>query len=130
MMTREKITELTKVLVANPFPYEDCRALQEFGASDELTSDLDSFLADLAGFAQNPESLLIRPPEQIERYTPILSESFFARFPRHRNIAVYVTRQDTPALFEQLSAAEAIRPVLHEMLLAAHRKIEEKGESA
>lgn len=91
------------------------------GASDQLIPDLDIFFSDLAGFASSPEMITTRPAEQIERYARVLRESFFARFPEHGAIAKYITQQATPQLFEQLSAAESIRSVVHGMLLAAKK---------
>ena len=70
--------------VCGPFPSEGCRWLMcEFGASDDLTSDLDLWFSDVAGLSSRGKKLLHWSVDDVSSARGVASLGFFDKHPQY-----------------------------------------------
>jgi hypothetical protein len=117
-MTAIEIERYSRTEMWKKFPYADCRWLQANAAAGTgLTADLNTYFADIAGFASSASELRKRNQDQLERAEQRLKSSFFKLYPSYKLLADKINEHNTPELDKLMRAADLIRselvPILH-----------------
>lgn len=111
----------------NPFPYEDCRRLlNQFPETQfqDLIPDLAMFDAEITGYCSWELKLLRWPEKQIREVFGKLGPDFFEHYPEYVDLHRFITRENTPSLFEFLALQEQMRGKLLNFLRAYCLKID------
>ena len=113
-MTPEEIEGLYSLSFKGPFPYRDCYWLAETvkRPDSELIPELDSYFADIAGYASSASRLHNRTPEELQRARRILSRDLYERFPDPHVFRSYISEESTPELYRTIELAGRMRLAL------------------
>ena len=114
-MAETLVLELRELLDGtrnNLFPYEDCRRLlNQFPEAkfQDLIPDLATFDAEIAGYCSWELKLLRWPEKRICEVLGQLGSGFFEYYPEYVDLQRFITRENTPNLYEFLALQEQMR---------------------
>jgi hypothetical protein len=99
----------------SPFPREDCNYLIDENSDDrfkDLCFDLDTYFAQLAGFACSTKRFLKLSADKLEELRGRIRTSFFEEYPQYALLERQIIELETPDLYERLQLCEKIRSQL------------------
>jgi hypothetical protein len=108
--------------MGGPFPRDEFRWLcPDQDEREDFATDLDLYLAGIAGYSSAPHRLLVRSQKELDQARDFLATAFFEQYPQYQPYRFLITSQHTPVLHEWLELAEANRKDLQELLRSQRR---------
>jgi hypothetical protein len=97
-----------------PFPYEDCRKISKRSeaAGDDFIPTLTMYLANIAGYCDSSNRMLMWDNEKLLIARHSLEKTFFDKYSKFRLLETLITSDGTPDLYKKLVNYEKARKEL------------------
>jgi len=115
-----KVKEIQRLYaedLSSPFPYQDCRRMQDsFEADEDFAAQLNLYFSTVAGFCSWGKRILHWNETKRKEAADLLAKSFFEDLPQYQKLEKHINKIETPELYNEIERHETMRRTLLDII--------------